>query len=191
MRRRLDLGASLVGRPTVLFLDEPTTGLDPRARRRLWEFIERLVGSRTTLLLTTQYLEEADRLADRIGVIDNGRLIAEGSSDELKARIGGDVLELQLADRSQLVAAAKVLGGTGVDDCTIDEAAATLRLPVDNAAVAITEAVRRTDVAGIALADIAIHRPTLDDVFLTLTGQIVGAVNENADSGGPRRRARR
>lgn len=170
MRRRLDLGASLVGKPEVLFLDEPTTGLDPRSRRRLWEFIERLIEGGTTLLLTTQYLEEADRLADQIGVIDHGSLIAEGTADELKGQIGGDVLELQLEDAADLPAAVSALSSVGCDGCTEDPATATLRMPVEDAVGALTDAVRRMDAAGIALTDIAIHRPTLDDVFLTLTG---------------------
>lgn len=191
MRRRLDLGASLIGNPTVLFLDEPTTGLDPRARRDLWEFIERLVDGGTTLLLTTQYLEEADRLADRIGVIDQGRLIAEGTSDELKSRIGGDVLELQLTDASRLAAAAEALGGLGCADCTMDEARATIRLPVDSGVGAVTEAVRRMDSAGIDLSNITILRPTLDDVFITLTGEPVDSTTTNAGNGGGRRRRRR
>ena len=170
MRRRLDLGASLVGNPAVLFLDEPTTGLDPRSRRRLWDFIEGLIDGGTTLLLTTQYLEEADRLADRIGVIDDGSLIAEGTSDELKKTVGGDVLVLQLTDKTQLVAAANALGDIGGDDPTLDEMNASVRIPVEKAARAITEAVRRMDTAGISLDDISIKRPSLDDVFLTLTG---------------------
>jgi ABC-2 type transport system ATP-binding protein len=189
MRRRLDLGASLVGNPEVLFLDEPTTGLDPRSRRDLWEFIERLIDGGTTLLLTTQYLEEADRLADQIGVIDHGRLIAEGTSDELKSKVGGDVLELEIADASQIIAASDALVGMGCGDCTFDEESATIRLPVDDAVGTVTDAVRRMDAAGITLADIAIHRPTLDDVFLTLTGHHVEA--EAAANGNRRSRRRR
>lgn len=190
MRRRLDLGASLVGRPEVLFLDEPTTGLDPRARRGLWEFIERLVDGGTTLLLTTQYLEEADRLADEIGVIDHGRLIASGTSEQLKSKIGGDVLELQLREASQLAEAVAVLDGMGCNDCTTDEDSRTIRLPVDDAVSTVTQAVRRMDSAGIDLADIAIHRPTLDDVFLTLTGEHVEA-EASDDGSSSRRRARK
>lgn len=190
MRRRLDLGASLVGDPKVLFLDEPTTGLDPRSRRRLWEFIEGLVDGGTTLLLTTQYLEEADRLADLIGVIDDGTLIAQGTSDELKSRMGGDVLQLQLIDGSELAAAANALESLSFDDCTMDEGNRILRLSVESGVGAITEAVRRMDAADIALEDISIHRPTLDDVFLTLTGREVEA--EPAGKGeSPRRRGMR
>jgi ABC-2 type transport system ATP-binding protein len=175
MRRRLDLAASLVGRPQVLFLDEPTTGLDPRSRLGLWDFIERLVEGGTTLLLTTQYLEEADRLADRIAVIDDGRVIEEGTSEELKGRIGGDVLELELVDASQVHDAADVLRGMCRGEPTIEPGSNTVRVPVESAVGTITDAVRRVDAAGIDLVDIAIHRPTLDDVFLTLTGEHVAS----------------
>jgi ABC-2 type transport system ATP-binding protein len=189
MRRRLDLAASLVGRPQVLFLDEPTTGLDPRSRLGLWDFIERLVDEGTTLLLTTQYLEEADRLADEIAVIDNGKVIAEGTSDELKATIGGDVLELELADVAQMDAAAAALADMCCGEPTLETALGIVRVPVETAVGTITDAVRRIDAAGITLQDIAIHRPTLDDVFLTLTGTHV-APEPVADGNGNRRRGR-
>ena len=190
MRRRLDLGASLIGNPAVLFLDEPTTGLDPRSRRRLWDFIEGLIDGGTTLLLTTQYLEEADRLADRIGVIDDGSLIAEGTSDELKAKVGGDVLVLHLSDNTQLAAAAHALGNLGGEDRVLDEEKGVIRIPVENAARAITNAVRRMDSADISLSDISINRPTLVDVFLTLTGHATAAT-ATGNSAGASTRSRR
>jgi ABC-2 type transport system ATP-binding protein len=172
MRRRLDLGASLVGRPAVLFLDEPTTGLDPRSRLALWDVIRELVNDGTTLLLTTQYLEEADVLADRIAVIDRGLVIAEGTSDELKAQIGGEVLEIRVADRGRLrdaqTAVAPLSGGDGTQ---ADENTGELTLPAGGRGTTVlTEAIRRLDAAGVQLADIALRRPTLDDVFLQLTG---------------------
>lgn len=192
MRRRLDLAASLVGEPQVLFLDEPTTGLDPRSRLGLWEFIEKLVDEGTTLLLTTQYLEEADRLADRIAVIDNGKVIAEGTSTELKGTIGGDVLELQLADPSQMSLAAEAVAGMCCGEPSFELDEGIVRVPVESAVGTITDAVRRVDAAGIKLADIAIHRPTLDDVFLTITGRHVEPeVAANGQAKGRKRRGSR
>lgn len=170
MRRRLDLGASLVGEPTVLFLDEPTTGLDPRSRRDLWDFIEQLVGGGTTLLLTTQYLEEADRLADLIGVIDHGKVIAEGTADELKGRFGGDVIEFQIADASRLDDALAAVAAIGTHAPSVDVAESRVQVPVDSPVGAITQVVRRLDAESILMRDLHIRRPTLDDVFLTLTG---------------------
>jgi ABC-2 type transport system ATP-binding protein len=178
MRRRLDLGASLVGRPQVLFLDEPTTGLDPKGRLEMWDVIRELVSDGTTLLLTTQYLEEADSLADTIAVIDGGKVIAEGTSDELKDRVGGEVLAIAVADRADLEKTAAALQGLGSGSPKTDDAGG-VTLPVGTDATSVlTEAVRRLDDAGIKLADIALHRPSLDDVFLALTGH---AAEETAD----------
>jgi ABC-2 type transport system ATP-binding protein len=185
MRRRLDLAASLVGRPQVLFLDEPTTGLDPRSRLGLWDFIEDLVSEGTTLLLTTQYLEEADRLAEQIAVIDRGSVIAAGTSSELKSMIGGDVLELELANAADLPAAVTALEGVCCGEPTIEELTRTVRVPVESAVGTITDAVRRIDAAKIDLVDIAVHRPTLDDVFLSLTGEHVEEELDQAATEGP------
>ncbi len=170
MRRRLDLAASLVGRPTVLFMDEPTTGLDPRSRMDLWALIQELVDDGTTLLLTTQYLEEADQLADTIAVIDHGSVIAEGTADQLKSRSGGDVLELTVADRTRTTDAAAVLAALGDESPRTDEFAGEIRMPTDKGAQVLVQAVRRLDDAGIEVADLALRRPTLDEVFLSLTG---------------------
>jgi ABC-2 type transport system ATP-binding protein len=171
MRRRLDLGASLVGRPAVLFLDEPTTGLDPRGRMGLWDLIRELVEDGTTLLLTTQYMEEADQLADRITVIDGGRVIAEGTSDDLKSRVGGDVLQFLVLDRMELAAAAEVAKRVASAEPTTDETTGAVVVPVGgDGSTALTEMVRGLDSASIRIADLALRRPTLDDVFLALTG---------------------
>ena len=171
MRRRLDVGASLVARPQVLFLDEPTTGLDIRSRIDLWGLIRELVSEGSTLLLTTQYLEEADRLTDRIAVIDRGSVIAEGTSDELKAKIGGEVLELHVADAATTSGAVTTLAGLGAGEPNVDEDVGRIRIPVGAlGASTLTEAVRRLDGASIEIGEIALHRPTLDDVFLSLTG---------------------
>ena len=168
MRRRLDLAAALVASPPVLFLDEPTTGLDPRSRLGLWEVIEGLVSEGTTVLLTTQYLEEADRLADTIAVIDHGRLIAEGTSDQLKARVGGERLEVTLEAGDDTSAAVRALAPLA--DGEVVAEGAVVRLSVRERRGSIVEAVRRLSESGIGVADLAVRRPTLDDVFLTLTG---------------------
>jgi len=184
MRRRLDLGASLVGRPEVLFLDEPTTGLDPRSRLGLWDVIKELVSEGTTVLLTTQYLEEADVLADRIAVIDGGRIIAEGTSDELKAHVGGELLEFRVADRDQIPVAAGELVALGSPQ--IDNATGRAALPAgEDGSTLLLEVVRRLDTAGVKITDLALRRPTLDDVFLALTGHAAeGQSEEEAELAG-------
>jgi ABC-2 type transport system ATP-binding protein len=170
MRRRLDLAAALVAQPPVLFLDEPTTGLDPRSRLGMWEVIEGLVRGGTTLLLTTQYLEEADRLANKIAVIDHGRVIAQGTADQLKAQVGGERLEFTLADASQIEAACKALSPLGAGDAQTDEGTRRITLPVEGGPAVLMAAMRELDAAGIAVQDLGLRRPTLDDVFLSLTG---------------------
>src|SRR5436309_9438122 len=189
MRRRLDVAASLVARPDVLFLDEPTTGLDPRSRIDLWAMIRELVNEGKTILLTTQYLEEADHLADRIAVIDLGTVIAEGTSDELKAMIGGEVLQIHIEERDELERAAIALKGIGSGEPTTDLDAGIIRVPVgSDGPIALMDSVRRLDEEKLKLADIALHRPTLDDVFLSLTGH---AAEEAQEAAAPRARGRR
>ncbi len=170
MRRRLDIAASLIARPRVLFLDEPTTGLDPRSRLGMWEFIEALVDEGTTILLTTQYLDEADRLADAITVIDHGAVIARGTSDELKAQVGGERLELVVADAAQLEAAREALAPLGVEAPVVDEAARRITVPVTGGADVLREALGRLSEQNVSILDVGLRRPDLDDVFLTLTG---------------------
>jgi ABC-2 type transport system ATP-binding protein len=174
MRRRLDVAASLVGTPAVLFLDEPTSGLDPRGRLGLWQLLGDLVADGTTLLLTTQYLEEADHVADTLVVIDAGRVIAAGSPEELKARIGGDRLELRVRPGGDLRELARALDGLGSGPGVLDEALGRLVLPVVDASAVVSEVAARVAAAGVPITDLALRRPSLDDVFLTLTGTAIG-----------------
>ena len=187
MRRRLDLAAALVHRPPVLFLDEPTTGLDPRSRTDLWAVIEGLVERGTTVLLTTQYLEEADRLANRIVVIDHGSVIAEGTSAELKSRLGATVIEIGFSDTDTVRRAAGALEGVG----DVTEQGHELHLGVADGAVAMLEAVRRLDGAALAPVSMTLHEPTLDDVFLSLTGHAAEATADADDDPEPDDRRRR
>jgi ABC-2 type transport system ATP-binding protein len=178
MRRRLDLGASLVGRPRVLLLDEPTTGLDPRSRQELWAAIRELVATGTDVLLTTQYLEEADQLARDVIIVDHGRVIASGTPDELKAEAGRDVIELRTREHHELDAASEVLATVATEAPRVDQDARRVSAPVDGADQ-LAVVVRLLDERGLALDDIALRRPTLDEVFLALTGQPIDA------TGGP------
>ena len=179
MRRRLDLAASLVARPSILFLDEPTTGLDPRSRMVTWDAVRALTAAGTTVLLTTQHLDEADQLADLITVVDHGRVIAEGTSAELKAKVGGERVLLTVAAESDLAAARNVLGRIADGLPQVDPVARTVEAPVVGAARRMPEIVRELDAAGVLLDDLGIRRPSLDDVFLTLTGRAADDTAEN------------
>ncbi|HEY2765525.1 MAG TPA: ATP-binding cassette domain-containing protein [Pseudonocardiaceae bacterium] len=173
MRRRLDLAGALVARPEVVVLDEPTTGLDPRGRLETWEVIGELVTEGASVLLTTQYLEEADRLADTIAVIDRGRVIALGTADQLKAQVGGERLELVIDDATYLPEVARVLAEIGTGEPTIDSQARRIGIVVEEGAKSLIEALRQLDLQRVTVQDVGLHRPTLDDVFLALTGHAV------------------
>jgi ABC-2 type transport system ATP-binding protein len=189
MQRRLDLAASLVGKPRVLFLDEPTTGLDPRSRLGMWDIIRTLVTDGTTILLTTQYLDEADELADEIVVIDHGQVIAAGAAEELKGRAGGDVVEFTVPDRSRVSDAAAAVAAIGEGEPHVDPETGVVSVPVGGrGSDALVEAVRALDAAGVVTRGLALRRPSLDDVFLTLTGH---AAEEEEQPNGRKRGARR
>ena len=183
MRRRLDLAGALVASPPVLFLDEPTTGLDPRSRIDLWAIIRELVDRGSTLLLTTQYMEEADQLADDIVVIDHGQAIAQGTADELKTRIGGERIEVIVADPGDLEVARSVLTAVAVGDVEVTETARRLLAPVSGGAESLARTLQGLGEAHIEVSDVGLRRPTLDDVFLTLTGHHAGENGSTPDDG--------
>ena len=189
MRRRLDLGSALIGRPEILFLDEPTTGLDPRSGLGMWDVIRALVREGKTLLLTTQYLEEADELADAIAVVDHGRIIARGTADELKLQVGGERIEVVVHDRSRIDEACQILGRIGVGAASVDEHTRRVTVPSEGGATRLVVVVRDLGDAGIAIDDLSLRRPTLDDVFLSLTGHaaqlLEGGAEERRPSAAP------
>jgi ABC-2 type transport system ATP-binding protein len=180
MRRRLDLASALIGRPRLLFLDEPTTGLDPRSRLGMWDVIRSLVREGTTLLLTTQYLEEADELADTIAVVDHGRIIARGTADELKSQVGGERIEVVVHDRDQIAAATEILTRHGIGQASLDEHTRKVTVAATGGAPTLVAVVRDLSEVGITIDDVALRRPTLDDVFLSLTGHASVETTEDA-----------
>lgn len=190
MKRRLDLAASLIGRPKILFLDEPTAGLDPRSRLDLWSLIDEFVDDGSTVLLTTQYLEEADRIADRIGVLDRGKLIAEGTSDELKDQFGGSVVEVLLAPGDHDVAL-EALADLNEEQPHFDPRTSKITIAAGHGADTLVEVVRRLDARQVAVEDIALHKPNLDEVFLSLTGRSAEDAEQERVSPKKRRSQRR
>ena len=190
MRRRLDLAASLIVKPKVLFLDEPTTGLDPRGRQEMWSVIEELVKGGVTLLLTTQYLEEADQLADEIAVIDHGKVIARGTSDALKKQVGGERLEI-VVEAHNIAKAMEVVANVSGNKATLDEGLRMISAPVSTGATALIETLRSLDSAGIHPLDVGLKRPSLDDVFLSLTGHAAEETPAEEVTTGRRKKAKK
>jgi ABC-2 type transport system ATP-binding protein len=190
MRRRLDLAASLIVKPKVLFLDEPTTGLDPRGRQEMWSVIEELVKGGVTLLLTTQYLEEADQLADEIAVIDHGKVIARGTSDALKKQVGGERLEI-VVEAINVAKTMEVVAAVSGNKATLDEGLRMISAPVSTGATALIETLRSLDAAGIHPLDVGLKRPSLDDVFLSLTGHAAEEKIEEVENTGRRKKAKK
>jgi ABC-2 type transport system ATP-binding protein len=182
MRRRLDLAGSLVAYPRILFLDEPTTGLDPRARITVWDMIDELVKGGMTLLLTTQNLDEADRLADAIAVVDQGKIIAKGTSDELKNRVGGSRLEVVVQDRAALGETQRILRSVSGEEPVTEERTRKVTVPASTGITLLNRAASELERSGIAVQDVALRRPTLDDVFLALTGR--AAAHDDGDADG-------